>query len=132
MSRWRTRTAEPAGVPATVTWGLLGAWLVHDAEELVMIPGWSSRARPRLERNLPWVPGRVWDGLDVSPRRNATAIALMGVLMAAASADGARTGGRSGFYQAALVGFGLHSATHVAQSAVTRGYTPGVATAPLV
>ncbi|MFL1426511.1 MULTISPECIES: HXXEE domain-containing protein [unclassified Nocardiopsis] len=119
-------------VPAAATWGLLAAWVVHDLEELAAIPGWSRRARPRLRRELPWVPERVWDRLDVSPAHNATAIGLMGLVVAAAAADGARTGGRSGFYQTVLLGFGLHAVTHVAQSAATRGYTPGVVTAPLV
>ncbi|MFY7064962.1 HXXEE domain-containing protein [Nocardiopsis changdeensis] len=125
--------SESAGaVPAAATWGLLAAWAVHDLEELVAIPGWSRRARPRLRRELPWVPERVWDRLDVSPAHNAAAIGLMGVVVAAAAADGARTGGRSGFYQTVLLGFGAHAVVHVAQSAATRGYTPGAVTAPLV
>jgi hypothetical protein len=62
----------------------------------------------------------------------AVAVGLMGVLIAAAAADGARTGGRSGLYQAALAGFGAHAAGHVAASVVTGGYTPGVLTAPTV
>lgn len=130
MDTTRPRKAER--LPHSVTWGLLGAWALHDLEELVMIPGWSRRARPRLERALPWVPSRVWDTLDVSPKHNATAIGLVGLIIAAAAADGARTNGRSGFYQTTLIGFGLHSLTHVAQAVATRGYTPGVVTAPLV
>ena len=127
-----TTSCQAGHLPHTVTWGLLGAWALHDLEELVMIPGWSRRARPRLERALPWVPSRVWDTLDVPPGHSATAIGLMGLVVAAAAADGARTNGRSGFYQTTLIGFGLHSLTHVAQSVATRGYTPGVVTAPLV
>ncbi|MFC4564454.1 HXXEE domain-containing protein [Nocardiopsis mangrovi] len=119
-------------LPAAATWGLLAAWALHDAEELITMPGWARRARPRLEAALPAVPGAVWDRLDVSRSHTATAIGLMGIVMAAAAADGARTGGRSPFYQAALAGFGLHTVTHLAQSALTRGYTPGVVTAPLV
>jgi len=127
-----TMSCQSGHLPHTATWGLLGAWALHDLEELVMIPGWSRRARPRLERALPWVPSRVWDTLDVPPGHSATAIGLMGLVVAAAAADGARTNGRSGFYQTTLIGFGLHSLTHVAQSVATRGYTPGVVTAPLV
>lgn len=127
-----TTPGKAKRLPHAATWGLLGAWALHDLEELVMIPGWSRRARPRLEHALPWVPSRVWDALDVSPAHNATAIGLMGSIVAAAAAEGARTKGRSGFYQTTLIGFGLHSLTHVAQSVATRGYTPGVVTAPLV
>ena len=133
MAGTAEQVSESAGVvPAAATWGLLAAWAVHDLEELVAIPGWSRRARPRLRRALPWVPERVWDRLDVSPAHNAAAIGLMGVVVAAAAADGARTGGRSGFYQTVLLGFGAHAVVHVAQSAATRGYTPGAVTAPLV
>ncbi|GAA3554291.1 hypothetical protein GCM10022419_038350 [Nonomuraea rosea] len=116
-------------MPWTVTWGLLAAWTVHDAEELATMAGWVRTARPRLESRYPRVP---WDRLEVSQRHVNVAIGLMGVAMAGASALGARTGGRSPVFQAALAGFGLHGVAHLAQSAATRGYTPGVVTAPVV
>ena len=52
-----------APLPRSVTWGLFVAWAVHDAEELWTMAGWADRARPRLERTLPGVPARIWDGL---------------------------------------------------------------------
>ncbi|MEV0587868.1 HXXEE domain-containing protein [Nonomuraea sp. NPDC050310] len=109
---------------AALTWGLLGAWMVHDAEELATMAGWLERHHPELAERYPW--------LNLSQERVNTAIGLMGVVVAAAAADGARTGGRSAFFQAAVAGFGLHGLTHLAQAAVARGYTPGVVTAPLV
>jgi len=120
------------GAGPAVTWGLLAAWAVHDAEELATMGGWLDRNRSRLEARFPRVSGRVWDRLRVSPAQAGIAIGAMGVVMAAAAARGARTGGRSPFYQAALMGFGLHAGGHVAQAALVRGYTPGVVTAPLV
>jgi len=116
-------------VPATVTWGLLAAWALHDAEELATMARWSRRARPRLERLFPSVP---WERLEVSQAHVNVAIVLMGAVMAAASASGARTGGRSRLFQAALAGFGAHGVVHLAQAAATRGYTPGAATSPVV
>jgi hypothetical protein len=56
----------------------------------------------------------------------------MAAVVAAASAAGHLTGGRSAFYQAALNGFGLHGLVHLAQAAAVRGYTPGSATSPLL
>ncbi|MFI6576871.1 HXXEE domain-containing protein [Nocardiopsis sp. NPDC050513] len=132
MAHEDTGSGASTRVPASVTWGPLGAWIVHDAEEPVTAPGWSRRARPRLERAPPGAPGRVWDRLDLRPGRVATAVGPRGAVMAAAAADGARTGGRSCLYQATLVGFGLHSAAHAARSLATRGHTPGAVTAPLV
>jgi hypothetical protein len=125
-------TSREREVPAAVTWGLLAAWAIHDAEELATMGGWVDRARPRLRRRFPRVPDRVWDRMRVTPAQAAIAIGAMGVLVAAASADGARTGGRSPFYQAAVLGFGLHTGGHLAQAAITGGYTPGVVTAPIV
>ncbi|MFG2072537.1 HXXEE domain-containing protein [Nonomuraea maritima] len=133
MKRGKGRSSgSPAAqgrVPAGVAWGLLAAWAVHDAEELMTMAGWTRRARPRLERQLPWVP---WERLDVSQRHVTTAIGLMGGVMAGAAAMGARTGGRSATFQAVLAGFGWHGAGHLVQAAVTRGYTPGAVTAPVV
>lgn len=119
-------------LPATVTWGLLAAWAIHDSEEFLTMGGWLDRVRPRLRARFPRVPERVWDRMRVGPGQARIAIGAMGVVMTAAAASGARTGGRSRFYQAALAGFGLHAGVHVAQAVATRGYTPGVVTAPLV
>lgn len=127
----RTDRAAP-GVPAAATWGLLVAFAVHDAEELATMPAWSARRYENIRARYPNLPPRLLSALRMSPAHAATAIGIMGGVVAAASAAGARTGGRSGFYQTVLAGFGLHALTHVGQSVVARGYTPGVVTAPLV
>jgi hypothetical protein len=126
------RTLAEGRIPPAVAWGLLVAWAVHDAEELLTTPTWVARARPRLERRLPAVPPAVWDLLSPGRAHAALAIGLVGTVVAAAAADGARTGGRSAFFQAVLDGFGAHAAGHLASAAVTGGYTPGLATAPTV
>ncbi|MFI7442287.1 HXXEE domain-containing protein [Nonomuraea indica] len=116
-------------VPAAVTWGLLAAWTVHDAEELATMARWTREARPRLAERYPGLP---WDRLEVSQRHVTVAIGLMGGVVAGAAALGARTGGRSRTFQAVLAGFGAHGVVHLAQSVAVRGYTPGAVTAPLV
>ncbi|WP_406673116.1 HXXEE domain-containing protein [Nonomuraea sp. N2-4H] len=116
-------------VPAGVAWGLLGAWVVHDAEELATMARWTRQARPRLESCFPGVP---WERFEVSQAHVNAAIGLMGGVVAGAAALGARTGGRSPVFQAALAGFGVHGVLHLAQAALVRGYVPGVVTAPLV
>ncbi|MFB4274734.1 HXXEE domain-containing protein [Nonomuraea sp. MTCD27] len=122
-------TAGPGRVPTAVAWGLLGAWAVHDAEELVTMARWTRAARPRLAERFPGVP---WERLEVSQAHVNVAIGLMGGVVAVAAAAGARTGGRSPVFQAALAGFGAHGVVHLAQAALVRGYTPGVVTAPVV
>lgn len=120
-------------VEVGVTFGLLAAWAVHDLEEVAAMPGWAREHVPGLRERYPRVPERVWRQLEAMDGREfATAVAVMGGMVALAAADGHRTGGRSGFYQAALNGFGLHALAHMAQAAAVRGYTPGVVTSPLV
>ncbi|MFE9629879.1 HXXEE domain-containing protein [Streptomyces sp. NPDC006463] len=116
-----------------VTFSLLAAWTVHDLEEMATVARWSRTRVPVLRERHPQVPDPVWRSLgSVDGREFATAVGVMGIIVAAAAADGYRTGGRSAFYQASLNGFGLHGLVHVAQAAATRGYTPGVVTSPLL
>ncbi|MDJ1138383.1 HXXEE domain-containing protein [Streptomyces iconiensis] len=124
-----TQDAEAVG-PA-VTLGLLAAWTLHDTEEVAMVPRWCREHVPELRKRIPQVPDRVWDRLEtIDGREFATAVALVGAVVAGAAVEGQRTGGRSGFYQSALNGFGLHGLAHIAQAVAVRGYTPGVATSP--
>jgi Protein of unknown function with HXXEE motif len=123
---------SPATVPKQVTWGLLGAWAAHDLEELATMAPSSRRIVARLRSRYPRIPGGVWERLEVSPAHVAVAIGLMGTVMTAAAAVGARSGGRSGFYQAVLAGFGWHAVGHVAQAIAVGGYAPGVVTAPVL
>ncbi|WP_225825416.1 HXXEE domain-containing protein [Streptomyces naphthomycinicus] len=121
------------GVGGAVTWGLLAAWAVHDTEEVVMVPYWVRNRVPELPERFPRVPERAWRALGAMDRRRfGTAVAAMAVVVAAAAADGRRTGGRSAVYQTALNGFGAHGLVHLAQAAAVRGYTPGSVTSPLV
>jgi Protein of unknown function with HXXEE motif len=114
------------------TWGLFVAWLAHDVEELVTMPHWARRNAGRLRARFPRVPERFWRAIDQTRPQVYLAVALVGVVMLAAAWDGGRTGGRSAFYQIVLVVFGLHGLVHLGQSALVRGYTPGVLTAPLI
>ncbi len=120
-------------VGGAVTWGLLGAWAVHDLEELATVPWWLRRNVPELRKRFPRVPEGVWRWAEsMGAAEFAAAVGVMGAVVGTASAAGRLTGGRSGFYQGALTGFGLHGLMHMAQAAAVRGYTPGSVTAPLV
>ncbi|MFC9398756.1 HXXEE domain-containing protein [Streptomyces sp. NPDC057027] len=116
-----------------VTYGLFLAWAVHDAEELARGPRWLRENLPGLRERFPGVPERVWKAMEsVDEREFTAAVGVMAVIVASAAVAGARTGGRSGFYQGAVTGFGLHGLVHLAQAAVARDVTPGAATSPLV
>lgn len=115
-----------------VTWGLFLAWLFHDIEEVITTPGWGRRNVSRVRRLYPWAPDWLWRRMDTSRSHTTIAITIVGLFMLAAAATGACSGGTSWFYQAALIGFGIHGVGHLAMSALARGYTPGVLTAPII
>ncbi|GAA3144822.1 hypothetical protein GCM10020001_079830 [Nonomuraea salmonea] len=62
---------------------------MHDAEELVTMARWTREARPLLESRFPGVP---WERLEVSQAHAATAIGLMGAVVAGAAAMGGAHG----------------------------------------
>jgi hypothetical protein len=120
-------------VSPAVAYGLLIAWAVHDLEEVLAFGPWAQHAVPRLRERFPGVPARALRAVEsVDEREFAVAVGIVGVVMAAASAAGQVSGGRSRFFQWMLAGFGLHAAGHLASAAGVRGYAPGVVTAPLV
>ncbi|MER7950168.1 HXXEE domain-containing protein [Streptomyces sp. NPDC096079] len=120
-------------INSLVTYGLFLAWAVHDAEELARGPRWVRENVPALRERFPAVPERVWKAVEsVDEREFAAAVGVMAVIVGAAAVSGARSGGRSAFYQGAVNGFGLHGLVHLAQAAAARDVTPGAATSPLV
>lgn len=114
------------------TWGLFLAWLLHDIEELITMPGWGGRNVTRLSSIYPSAPGWLWSRLDMSRSHVTVGITIMGGFMLVAAIDGVRSAGTSWFYQAVLIGFGLHGIGHLAMSVLARSYTPGVLTAPII
>lgn len=110
--------------------GLFAAWVLNDLEELWTMPASSRDVLQRVPRLVPLPETLRREG--VSARHCAVAITMMGAVMAAASVEGARTRGRSRWFRGVLLGFGIHGFGHLASSAVRRGYTSGVATAPTV
>jgi Protein of unknown function with HXXEE motif len=112
------------------TAGLFVAWMVHDLEELATM---TDTSRTMLQQLPDWMP--VPDSIrqqGLTTRYLVTGIAIIGLIVAAAAVRGYRTQGRSAFYQNTLLAFGVHGLGHLAVSLLTRGYTSGVATAPLV
>ncbi|MDO5287198.1 MAG: HXXEE domain-containing protein [Actinomycetia bacterium] len=108
--RWRS-ARTPAAVPGPQT------------------SGPSPQRRPWEHDHPTRTPAAVRVGQPLSRDQVYVALSLVGLLMAAASIDGYRTRGRSGFYQSMLFGYGMHAGIHLASAALTRGYTSGSATA---
>src|SRR5699024_9844314 len=59
-------------------------------------------------------------------------IGLVALPMALASIEGVRTRGKSRWFRGALLAFGVHGFTHLANSVAAQGYTTGVATALVI
>lgn len=116
--------------PAGVAWSLFAAWAVHDAEEWLTIADQSAGIMKRVPA---WVP--LPDDLrehGLSQAQFETALMVMAGLMGAASVAGARTGGRSRWFQWALDAYGLHGIGHLASAVLLRRYTSGSVTSAVV
>ncbi|MFI1990987.1 HXXEE domain-containing protein [Actinoplanes sp. NPDC020271] len=110
--------------------GLFLTWALSDLEELWTMSRSSRYVLPRLPAVLP-IPQRLRrDG--VSQRHVSASIAMMGLLIGAASVEGARTQGRSPFFRGVLLAYGLHGFGHLGMVAVARRYVSGALTAPVI
>lgn len=112
------------------TTGLFAAWMAHDLEELATMTDTSRILMTRLPDWLP-VPTSIRNQ-GITNHHLTSAVAAVGLVVAAAAVRGSRTQGRSAFYQNALLSFGLHGLGHIGVSLLTRGYTSGVATSPTI
>lgn len=113
-----------------VSAGLFVAWAVHDAEELVTMAATSRRVFARAPDWLPVPESLRTRGL--SQTHVNLSIGLVALPMALASIQGMRTRGKSRWFRGALLAFGLHGFTHLANSVAAQGYTTGVATALVI
>ena len=118
-------------------WLLPLAFVIHDGEEILTMPGWIAEHRPLLERIArTGAPARrVVDNLPTTTAQMAVAVAVLLALLLLATVLFSR-GPRPGFalylYAAALGVFTAHSLTHLGQTLLLGVYTPGVVTAVLI
>jgi Protein of unknown function with HXXEE motif len=109
------------------------AFALHDLEELLTAAAWGRRAPGVIRRRWPHAPDRVAELAAVTGPQMAVAIGVVASGVAAATRSGWRhVDGDLGVLPAAVAAYTGHGATHLLQSALLRGYTPGVATVPLV
>ncbi len=113
-----------------VSVGLFVAWAAHDAEEWLTMAGQSADAMKRVPRWVP-LPEDVRER-GLTQGQYEAALMVMAGLMASASVAGARTGGRSRWFQWALDAYGLHGIGHIASAVLLRRYTSGSVTSPVV
>jgi hypothetical protein len=109
------------------------AFALHDLEELLSAGRWGRTAPARIRRRFPRAPERLVEMAAVTTPRMAVAVGVAGVGVAITTGSALRDlDGELAPLPAALAAYTAHGVTHLAQSAVLRSYTPGVATVPLV
>jgi Protein of unknown function with HXXEE motif len=120
-----------------VLWLLPLAFIVHDGEEILTIPGWIARNRSVLDRiaNTDPLARRVVENLATTTSAVTGAVlAELGVILLVTFVARRRPHrGLAMYAYAAILGvFVLHSLTHVGSAIMLRSYTPGVISAILV
>ena len=120
-----------------VVWVLPLAFVIHDGEEILTIPGWIARHRSLLDRiaDTGTLARRVVENLASS--RSAVTGAVLAelaviLLVTFVAQQWPRNRPTMYAYAAILGGFFLHSLTHVGSAIILRSYTPGVISAILV
>lgn len=113
-----------------VSLGLFAAWAAHDAEELVTMAPTSRGVFRQLPSFLP-IPRSLRER-GISQKHVNVSLCLMAVPVALSAVAGVKTDGRSPWFRGGLLAFGIHGFTHMANSVAKRGYTSGVATAPVI
>ena len=120
----------------SVLWLLPVSWAVHDGEEILTIEPWSRRWTRHLDsRDEPAsVQTRLVGVLATTRRRYSIAVGLVGCLVVGATVAGTYDTAGIGrvVYMTILGGYFLHAFVHLGQSALLRGYTPGVLSAVFV
>src|SRR3712207_1797721 len=126
----RTQDSNRTSLPR-VLWLLPAAFVIHDGEELLTMPGWVAGHRPELERlaGLGETAAEMVRSLPTTTAQAAAAIGLIFLLFVLVTA-GASLSYRRGpwlYAYACLLGvFSLHVFTHVAQALYFGGYVPGL------
>jgi hypothetical protein len=109
------------------------AFAVHDLEEVLAAACWSRTAVARLAQRHPALGRALARLLPVSKTEMGLAVGVVAVAVGGVTVASLRNlDGDLRLFQAALGAFSAHSLSHVGESALFRGYTPGVATVPAV
>ncbi|WP_111836914.1 HXXEE domain-containing protein [Actinomyces bovis] len=112
------------------TLGLGLCYFANDIEELLTMRSSTAKVVQRLPEWLPLPLSLREQGVNQAHIN--LAVGLIGMHWVGASLAGFRSGGRSVWFQNAAAAWSLHGFAHIGSSLMMRGYTSGVATAPLV
>lgn len=115
-------------LPGLLLWLLPAAFMLHDAEEAVFLPGWLRRNRDALARRFPRISRRLLPRLEhLTALRFAAMAAEELILLTAVTAYAVSTGNCYPWL-ALFLAFGIHLLLHLVQWIAVGRYVPVVAT----
>lgn len=119
---------------AWILWLLPIVFIIHDGEELLVIPSWIASHQQELNQlaKMSEVAAKLMRSLPTTTKQVAIAIGFILFLFIAVTV-GASMSSKRGFwvyaYASLLGGLFLHVFTHIAQAMFVGGYAPGVISA---
>lgn len=123
--------AADASLPGLLLWSLPAMFVLHDAEEALLLPSWLRRNREFLAQRFPRLSRRLLPRFDaVSPLKFAAMAAEELALLLAVTLYARFAGG---FYPwlALFLAFGVHLFVHIAQWIAARRCVPAGTTSPV-
>jgi Protein of unknown function with HXXEE motif len=109
------------------------AWALHDLEEVLTMGAWSGRAAERIHERFPRIPRPVVQAVETTPTQATVAVGVIGGIVTWSSLRALRSRSvDTGLFLPALAAYTGHAFTHLGESAVAGGYTPGAITSPLI
>jgi hypothetical protein len=116
-----------------MVWLLPAAFVVHDGEELLTMPGWMAAHPGLIEGLLQRLGMTAPAGLGAGAIAAAMLVLLLlFVAVTAAASSPALRGAALYPYCVVLGGFLVHGFGHIGQAVLLRGYVPGLVTAILI
>jgi hypothetical protein len=111
----------------TLMWLLPVVFMLHDFEEIVMMPPWLSRHGGEVVARYPFAKAMLARVRGLSGSAYAFAVAVVFVLVAGVTLVSVLAGW-PGLWAAAVAVLGLHFVVHIGQFLVWRGYVPVIVT----
>ena len=111
----------------TLMWLLPVVFMLHDFEEIVMMPSWLRRHGEEAIARHPFAAGMMRRVQGLSGSAYAFAVAMVFVLIAGVTLISVLAG-LPGLWAGAVVVLGLHFVVHIGQFLAWRGYVPVIVT----
>lgn len=109
------------------------AFVLHDAEEVLVLRRWMLRNAGRVRERMPWAAPVIDRLLRLSTGAFAiAALEELVVILAATACVFLQADFALEVWAALMMAFALHLLVHVAQAVMVRGYVPGLATTVLL